>query len=422
LTLIFITPLLRGQEGVLSLVMDSDEAFSGRIRLVHDGWELLGAVAGAVDEGVPELGNFLLKTPWGGVGSLTPRGILKELETPSLSRAPQSPGQPGPGFDTSFEGSPRRGFLLGSPEGSAGLAGWTWQERQNLGFWYGNRGLPGNSWGAGLLLREGEIRYSTEWLEEKPLALSSWLVSAGWWGHLRIPWLRGGAGLFWSAAPADPPGVWGRFWGEIGEGDLKVFLSGGASSPRVWNGGGGRLEELAFYSLGASWKPWKPLFLEARFTETQGHRGDLYYSYHPHRIEGSGSLILKGTSGELKGAVLRVINHDEKGGTELSDLYQVQGLWTPGNFRILGKVARRPGPEEKVDFSGALGYGREGWGLTLEGALGREGEAWRREGEIDVVWVNEKVQLRIAAGLHREDGGLWQGTGKISLRWKFYGK
>jgi len=411
---------LPAQEGVLSLIMDSEETFSGRIRILCHGWELLGAAERAGDENGPELGNLLLQTPWGGVGSLITRGILKELETPSLSRAPQTPGQSGPGFDTSFKGSPRRGFILGSPGGPGGVAVWSYQERQNLGVWYENRGLPGNSWGAGLLLREGKTNFSTDWLEETPSSLSPWLVSTGLWGHLRFPLVRGGAGVFWVAAPADPPGVWGRVWGEIRVQDFKGGFAGGVSSPRVWSGGGGRLKELAFYRLSASWKPWKPLTLEVRFSETQDHLGYLSYSYRPHQVEGEGILIFRGNPGELKGTVLRVIKHDERGEAEIGDVYSIKGTWTPGDLKILGKVTGRLGSEDRIDFSGSLGYTKGGAGLTLEAALGREGDRWYREGGLEAVWGDDKNQFRIAVGIRQEDGGTWQGMGKISLQWKLY--
>ena len=410
---------LSAQEGSVSLILEPHEAYSGRVKFSLARWDFLGAISWVEDgqEFVP--GNLLLRGPWGGVGSIVPRGILKELDAPSLSRAPQPPGHRAPVFDTSFDGSPRRGIILWPAGGSGGASVWSFQDRQAGGLWYEKH--PGSrpaSWGTGILLRGGAVKESKGWLQEAPLLSSPWFVSAGGRGRVQFNWMSGGTGIFFSAAPIDPPGIWIRLWGELRFGSLKLLLFGGAASPRVWDSDGSRMNEQASCHFSASWKPWKPLTLDIRFSEIQEHPGFLYYAYRRHRSEGEGSLVLAVSSGELRGKISRSIQRDEEGDGVLRDFCQFQGILKPGDLQLLGEVRWYGGREDRIVFGGSVDYGRDGFRLVLQANREREGSLWQTEVGLKVSCGTEEFQIQVDTGLYRPDGGGWQATGKLSLQGK----
>jgi hypothetical protein len=182
------------------------------------------------------------------------------------------------------------------------------------------------------------------------------------------------------------------------------------------------MKEQASYNFSASWKPWKPLTLDIRFSETQEHPGYLFHAYRPHRSEGEGSLVFAVSSGELRTRFSRSIKRDERGDAALRDFIQLQGILKPGAFRLMGEVSRHGGMENRVAFGGTVGYERDRYKLALQAILEREGALWQREVGLKASWGTEKLQVQLNAGLYRPDGEGWHAAGKLSLQWKFIGE
>ncbi len=75
--------------------------------------------------------------------------------------------------------------------------------------------------------------------------------------------------------------------------------------------------------------------------------------------------------------------------------------------------------EDRVAFSGTVGYEKDRCKLDLQAILEREGALWQREVGLKASCGTEKLQLQLHAGLHRPDGEGWHAAGKLSFQWKF---
>lgn len=167
---------------------------SGGVTLEGRGW--IGLASMLYEEDIMSLGNFGAGIPWGEAGSFELRGILKELESPSLNRKIQEMGEYYPRLIRGRQAGPRKGILISIPDRTWGLMGWGRDESLSLGVWLRCHPARRFTLSLGGITQELPGLTEEEWILEEPRMVSSRRTSLGLQLQLALPSWDASLGLY----------------------------------------------------------------------------------------------------------------------------------------------------------------------------------------------------------------------------------
>ena len=338
-------------------------------------WTLFGFLS--LKDGKVSLENFGMEIPWGGVGSWELRGILKELERPSLSRNPQEYQVFFPRMVKGRHPESRWGIMAASSSRTWGTLGWIRRERPSLGGWVRWAWMERMFLSLGGLFQEIEAADKEGWLLEEPSMISPWRTALGLEFYLDSPSWEASLGGYCTGGPGDPPGGWlrGRL---IHRGKwVEASLRGGLSSDRVGTSDSSRLTEAVHYELEAILFPGETIRGELGFSEIHYHPSLLFQPFRAYRGQGTAALLFSPPYWEIKAGMGRELTGDAEGLSALKDWYELSFNRQISRWNLSMKH-RLEGQKEDWAYRGNFGARLTGgsWSLGTQGKIEHRGGQW----------------------------------------------